>query len=85
MKSKITDLLAQTVQYAIAITELNEILKFIELGLAIICSLIIIIPKIKAKIKKALEDGKITKEEFEEITDEVKNGIEEIKDLTNKE
>lgn len=71
--TNIVDIVANSLQYAIAIEDINEIGNTIYLGLAIICSLIIIVPKIIRNFpklikwfKKSIKDGKISKEELEE-------------------
>lgn len=81
MKKFITngiDLIANSFQYALALGDFNEIATSVSLILAIICSLIIIIPKLIKWIKKAFADGKISKEEIEEGIEIIKEGKEEI-------
>ena len=81
MKKFITngiDLIANSLQYALALVDFNEIATSVSLILAIICSLIIIIPKLIKWFKKAIADGKISKEEIEEGLEIINEGKEEI-------
>ena len=81
MKKFITngiDLIANSLQYALALGDFNEIATSVSLILAIICSLIIIIPKLIKWFKKAIADGKISKEEIEEGLEIINEGKEEI-------
>lgn len=80
------DFLLNGIQYALALGDINEIGTTISLGLAIICSLIIIIPKVIKIIKKlinwfkkAIADGKITEEEIKEGFNVLQEGVEDIK------
>lgn len=64
----------------------NQILSTISLVLTIIGSLITIGMAIAAWWKKARKDGKIDKEEVDELIDIVGDGVKELKDKTqNKE
>ena len=74
------------IQYALALGDINEVGTTISLGLAIICSLIIIIPKVIKLIKnlikwfkKAIADGKITEEEINEGINVIQEGVNDIK------
>lgn len=87
MSNRLTDYILNGVQYTATIFETNELLRSVELILAIACSLFILIPKIIGVIKKtsnwfnkAKEDGKITKEEIDALIKEVEPTVEEIKD-----
>ena len=80
------DFVLNGIQYALALGDINEIGTTISLGLAILCSLFIIIPKIVKLIKKIVEwfkkaiaDGKITEEEFNEGINVLQEGVEDIK------
>jgi hypothetical protein len=71
------DVIANGLQYALALEDINEIGNTVSMILAIICSLIIIVPKLIKWFKKAIADGKITKEEIEEGISIIKNESEE--------
>lgn len=80
------DFLLNGIQYALALGDINEVGTTISLGLAIICSLIIIIPKVIKLIKnlinwfkKAISDGKLTEEEINEGFNVLQEGVEDIK------
>lgn len=62
----------------------NEVLQTISLILTIIGALITIIMGLVNWYKKVMEDNKITKEEYEEGVDIVKNGVEDIKEIIDK-
>lgn len=62
----------------------KEVLSIISIILTIIGSLITISMAIISWWKKASADGKIDKEEVEELVDIVKDGVKDIKDKTQK-
>ena len=62
----------------------NQVLSTISLILTIIGSLITIIMAIAAWWNKAKKDGKIDKEEVDEVIDIIKDGVDDIKDKTRK-
>ena len=62
----------------------KEVLSIISIILTIIGSLITISMAIISWWKKASADGKIDKEEVEELVDIVKDGAKDIKDKTQK-
>lgn len=66
-------------------TQLDDVLKYISLGITILGGIIsmIIIPLVNW-YKEAKKDGKITKEEIEEAGKIISNGSESIKDNTKK-
>lgn len=62
----------------------KEVLSIISIILTIIGSLITISMAIISWWKKASADGKIDKEEVEELVDIVEDGVKDIKDKTQK-
>lgn len=65
------------------IQDIESISSIICTVLCIISMLITLVITIVNKIRKAKEDGVISKEEIEDITGTLKNGIGEIKDKIN--
>ena len=61
------------VTYAIPFAELEQVLKIISLALSIITSVILIVIAFVKWWKKAFADGKITKEELDELEDILKD------------
>ena len=70
------------VQYVFAALQQNETLQYIELGLSILTSIILIAFRIWRWVKEAKADGKITKEEIEEDAKIIVDGAQEIADKT---
>ena len=66
--------------YVLTVVQTKEIFQIISLVLSILISLIIIVSKVIEWFKKANADGKITKEELNEITNNVKEDVNDIKD-----
>ena len=66
--------------YVLTVIQTKEIFQIISLVLSILISLFIIVGKIVDWYKKAKSDGKITKDEIEELTGNVKEDISQIKD-----
>ena len=81
MKSWIAETL-NGVQYVFASLQQNETLQYIELGLSILTSIILIAFRVWRWIKEAKADGKITKEEIEEGAKIIADGAQEIADKT---
>lgn len=71
-------------QYVLAAMQQNETLQYIELGLSILTSVILIAFRIWRWVKDAKADGKITKEELEEGAKIIADGAEEISDKIKK-
>ena len=69
-----------TFMYILTATQTKEIFQIVSLVLSILISIMIIIGKVIEWWKKAKADGKITKEEIEELSNNVKEDINEIKD-----
>lgn len=69
----------------LSVTELQAIISIIVTVLGFVISVLIpLIVKLVKSIKKAKEDGKITAEEIEEITDNAKKCIDAVADGTEK-
>ena len=84
---KINDALeigGNTGMYVLTITQTKEIFQIISLVLSILISLLIITGKVINWWKKAKEDGKITKEEIEEIVNNVGDDIDKINEDVDK-
>ena len=84
---KINDALeigGNTGMYVLTITQTKEIFQIISLVLSILISLLIITGKVINWWKKAKEDGKITKEEIEEIVNNVGYDIDKINEDVDK-
>lgn len=71
-------------QYAAAFVQFDEVFKWIQLILAIICSIVLLAYRIWKWHKDASKDGKIDKEEVDKLAETIKDGAEEIKsDIDN--
>lgn len=57
----------------------DELLRYIQLGLSILSTLVIIVFNIYKWYKNAKKDGKITKEEIKEGIDILQDGLEDVK------
>ena len=81
MKIKsIFEICGNGLMYVFTVVQTKEIFQIISLCLSILISLIIIVSKVVEWFKKAKEDGKITKEELNELTNNVKEDVNDIKD-----
>lgn len=78
------EILGNSGQYILTAVQTNEILQIVELIISILTSLFILGINIYAWYKKAKADGKITSDEISEGAEIIKNGLEEIKDKTDK-
>lgn len=67
-------------QYLIALTQVEDILRFVGIALSVTISILIIIDKIITWWKKANADGVITEDELKEGIEIIKDGSEDIKD-----
>lgn len=67
-------------QYLMLALQANTVFWYIQLGLAILVSLVSIAYKIWKWYKEAYADGKITGEEVKQIIEEVKPDVEDIID-----
>lgn len=70
-------------QYVLTATQENEIFQTISLVLSIVCSCVIIASKVYKWWKTAIADKKITKEEVEDLIEDVKPDVDNIIDKTN--
>ena len=70
--------------YILTISQTKEIFQIISLVLSILISIVILIGKIIDWYNKAKADGKITTEEIQELVDNTKEDIEDIKEKINK-
>lgn len=80
---KVKDLLqfaGNGLQYLITWTQVEEVARIIGLVLSIMISVLIIIDKVITWWKKAKADGKITKDEIDELAHDVGEDISNIKD-----
>lgn len=72
------------VMYILTATQTKEVFEIISLVLSILISILIIVGKIITWYKKAKEDGKITADELKEGVDIIKDGTQEIKEKVDK-
>lgn len=79
MESKIL-LGGNVFQYLITLVQTNQVFQYIELGLAIATSVILLVYRIWKWYKEAKKDGKITGEEIKEGVDIIKDGVDNIID-----
>ena len=71
-------------QYAISLAQVEDALRIAGIVLSVIISLLIIIDKIITWWKNAKADGKITEDEIKEGVEIIKDGTQEIKDHIEK-
>ena len=64
--------------YCLVSVQVDEIMKYVQLGLSIIISIIILISRIVDWYQKAHADGKITSDEVKEGVGIIKEGLENI-------
>lgn len=70
---------------SLSVTELQAIVSIIVTVLGFLISVVIpLIVKVVMKIKKANEDGKITKEEIDDIQSDLQEGAKKIKEFADK-
>lgn len=67
-------------QYLITLVQTNQVFQYIELGLAIATSIVLLVYRIWKWYKEAKKDGKITGEEIKEGVDIIKDGVDNIID-----
>ena len=70
-------------QYAAIAIQPDEIFRYIQLGLAILCSLVLLAYRIWCWYKDAKKDGKVDTEEVKQLVDIVKDTKEEIDNHVN--
>ena len=80
MKGKnIFEIGGNALQYVVALTQVEDVLRIVGIILSVIISTLIIVDKIIGWWKKAKADGVITKDEIKEGIDIIKEGSEDIK------
>ena len=67
-------------QYAISFSQVEDALRIAGIVLSVIISLLIIVDKIITWWKNAKADGKITEDEIKEGVEIIKDGTQDIKD-----
>ena len=75
---RIIELIANGGQYVLTAVQTNEVLQIVELVLSILTTLFILGVNIYSWWKKASADGKIDKEEIEELQQIVNDGKENL-------
>ena len=71
-------------QYAGVAIQTDVVFQWIQLGLAIACSLVLLGYRLWKWYKEASKDGKIDKEEIKEGLDIISDGIDDMKDKLDK-
>ena len=66
------------IMYLLSVVQENEILQWIEFGISILTSFVIIGFKVWQWFRAASKDGKITKEEIDELADIVDDAAKEL-------
>ena len=84
MKRDLFEISGNGAMYVLTATQTKEIFEIISLVLSILISCLILASKIVQWWKKAKADGKIDKEEIQEVIDIVGDGVKDIKDKTQK-
>ena len=72
------------VSYALSAVQQNEILQVISMVLSVLTSLVILAYNIWKWYRKAKQDGKISKEEMDELGDILQDGKDEIERKNDK-
>ena len=80
----IFELVGNGMMYVLTATQTKEIFEIVQLVLSILISIIILVAHIVAWFKKANEDGKIDKEELEELSDILEDGADDLKNKGKK-
>lgn len=76
--------IGNSLTYILTALQTNEIFQIIELVLSIIISLLIIVSKIRNWWEEANQDGKITKEEIQQIGNDIADDVNDLKDKISK-
>lgn len=71
--------------YVLSTIQTKEIFEIISLVLSILISIVIIVSKLITWYKAAKKDGKITKDEINDASKIIQDGVEDIKDKLDKE
>lgn len=66
------------VQYASVLLQVDEVFRWIQLGLAIVCSIVLLAYRVWKWYKDANVDGKITADEVKQLIDENKDTVVDI-------
>lgn len=80
----ILEISGNAVMYVLSANQTKEIFEIISLVLSILISIVILVSNIIKWYKMAKKDGKIDSDEVEQLTDIVKDGLEDIKEKTDK-
>ena len=70
--------------YVLTALQANEIFEYINLGLSILISILILVLNIIGWFKKAAKDGEIDESEIDELEEILKNGQDNLKDKGDK-
>lgn len=70
------------VQYAAVIAQVDDVFKWIQLGLAILCSIVLLGYRVWKWYKEAKKDGKITSDEIKQVVNENKDAVVDIIEKT---
>ena len=65
--------------YVLAAIQSNEVLQYIEFGLSILLTIVILTYRVWKWYKEAKKDGKITKEEIDELGEIIEDATKEHK------
>lgn len=65
--------------YVLAAIQTNEILQYIEFGLSILVTLVLLVYRVWHWYEEAKKDGKITAEEIKQLGDEIEKSKEDLK------
>lgn len=65
--------------YVLAAIQTNELLQYIEFGLSILVTLVLLVYRVWHWYEEAKKDGKITAEEIKQLGDEIEKSEEDLK------
>lgn len=65
--------------YVLAAIQTNEVLQYIEFGLSILVTLVLLVYRVWHWYEEAKKDGKITAEEIKQLGDEIEKSKEDLK------
>lgn len=71
-------------QYASIAIQPDEIFRYIQLGLAILCTLVLLGYRIWMWVKESKKDGKIDSDEVKQLVDIVKDAKDNVDNIINK-
>jgi len=78
------DLIGLAATWTLTATQLNEVFQLVQLILSCIATLIIIVFTIWKWYKGTTADGKITADEIQDGIDVIKDGVDQIDNITKK-